>query len=86
MELRKYTHINCKNNFWVDCEDTDYPNYCPFCGDVKNNRNFIMSKATIKLHENQTTRQTLSFGTPYNTNDIESQLQGGLHAYAAAGH
>ena len=33
MELRKYTCPKCHNKMWVDCDDTDYPLYCAFCGE-----------------------------------------------------
>ncbi|MGE4354625.1 MAG: hypothetical protein AB7D36_11150 [Oscillospiraceae bacterium] len=32
MDLRKYTCRECWMEFWVDCDASDYPNLCPYCG------------------------------------------------------
>lgn len=34
IDSRKWSCNSCKSEFWVDCDDTDYPNYCPFCGEA----------------------------------------------------
>lgn len=31
MELRKWICSECENIFYVDCDATDYPDYCPYC-------------------------------------------------------
>jgi hypothetical protein len=49
MSLRKYECSDCYNKFWVDCDDTDYPNYCPFCGKETNHNEFIKSPVEDEL-------------------------------------
>ena len=32
IEIRRWECTYCKERFWVDCDDDEYPNYCPNCG------------------------------------------------------
>lgn len=51
MEIRKYECPDCHNKFWVDCDDTDYPAYCPFCGKETVHSDFIKSQRTDELDD-----------------------------------
>ena len=31
-EISRWECPDCMGRFWVDCENSDYPNYCPHCG------------------------------------------------------
>jgi len=31
IELRRWQCPECSGVFWVDCDDADYPLYCPHC-------------------------------------------------------
>ena len=54
IEIRKYHCTICNKGFWVDCDDSEYPCYCPFCGgyegdfevffDKANNTSYILSE------------------------------------------
>ena len=46
VEIRKHQCKVCFNSFWVDCDGSDYPGYCPFCGDETHIDEFIRSKST----------------------------------------
>jgi len=55
-EIRKYQCPDCKGRFWVDCDDDDYPVYCPHCradnyrGD-DHTMSFIKFKSTALINE-----------------------------------
>ena len=33
IEIRRWECPYCNGKFWVDCDDNDYPNYCPHCSE-----------------------------------------------------
>lgn len=39
MDLRKWECLSCYNFFFVDCDATDYPEFCPYCGERHINKN-----------------------------------------------
>ena len=54
IELRKYQCDGCKGEFYVNCDDNDYPHHCPHCGkknyeDEDHKQNFRKSSLTIKI-------------------------------------
>ena len=42
-EVRKYQCRECMGRFWVGCDDTDYPDFCPFCGDHRGDRRVLFA-------------------------------------------
>lgn len=48
-EIRKYVCRDCEGAFWVDCDDTDLPNYCPFCCTHHDGACFKKSETTAKV-------------------------------------
>lgn len=33
VEMRRYTCPHCRHEWLENCDATDYPNYCPACGE-----------------------------------------------------
>ena len=58
-EIRKYQCPDCMGRIWVDCDGSDYPTFCPFCGnkqydpepEAEQPMRFIQSKITIFINE-----------------------------------
>ena len=46
-ELRKWGCFNCRYEFYVSCDDDNYPEYCPHCGldDVRKDK----QAATVRV-------------------------------------
>jgi len=50
VELRKCTCPLCKRRFYVDCDDDQYPSYCPACGEFVYDE-MIRSEKTVTVEE-----------------------------------
>ena len=60
VELRPYQCTECSSRFWVDCDDSDYPTICPFCGEKPH---FMKFANTNHIIQEEKTMREVTLGT-----------------------